>query len=349
LTTFVKDPPDEPIPPCLPNFRQVSSPHRFGFLIIQDFPLLPLAAATETLRIANWLTETDLYEWSLLTDDSGSVRSSSGLSISPRRPFAEAPPLDSVIVFAGGRSPPNIRNKRMLHWLQRLARNGCRIGAAGLGSFILARAGLLDGYRCTVHWKLLPNFRSEFPKLDVTGELYEIDRTRCTSSGGTGTLDMVLALIGAQHGATLASHVAEELIHRIRPSHEEQRMALRYRLDVPHTKVLQAVKIMENAIEEPTECRKIAAEVGISTRQLEKLFQVYLAATPNDFYRRLRLDQARRLLMQTTMSVLEVGAATGFSSPSHFSKAYRAMFGVQPRRDRARYPKLASAETGTPA
>jgi AraC family transcriptional regulator, glycine betaine-responsive activator len=323
--------------PILPGSWQMPEvvPHRFGFLIITNFPLIPFAAATETLRMANWLTESALYEWYLISEDGAPVHSSNGLMFTPHASIDSAPPLDDLIVLAGGRAPPETRNKRLFHWLQRLARNGCRIGAAGLGSFILARAGLLDGHRCTVHWKLLPNFRSEFPKLEVTGELYEIDRARHTSSGGTGTLDVMLALISAQHGVALASKVGEEFIHeRIRPSHHEQRMSLRHRLNVVHPKVLKAVKIMEESIEEPITCKKVAIGVGVSVRQLEKLFRKYLNNSPNDFYRKLRLDQSRQLLLQTSMSILEIGTAVGFSSPSHFSKAYKAMFGKQPSHDR---------------
>lgn len=317
-------------------------PYHFGFLIIRDFALMPFAAATESLRLANWLAGVNLYKWTLLSEDGNAVEASSGLLVTPHCSVSDAPALDAVIVIAGGRAPPEFRSRKVFSWLQRLARSGCRVGAAGLGSFVLARAGLLDGYRCTVHWKLLPNFRSEFPKLNVTGELYEIDRTRHTSSGGTGTLDMMLALITAMHGPALAADVAEEFTHdRIRPSYHEQRMSPRHRLDVSHPKLLKAVTLMENAIEEPVTCREIADESGISVRQLEKLFRAYLSSTPRDFYQKLRLDHARRLLVQTSMSVLEVGTATGFSSPSHFSKAYRTMFGKPPRQERAQMRGIA--------
>jgi transcriptional regulator GlxA family with amidase domain len=319
----------------LPDAQATAAPHRFGFLIIPNFPLIPFASATETLRMANWLTDSKLYEWYLLTEDGLPVQSSNGLTITPDASIENAPPLDDLIVLAGGLLPPVTKSKKLFHWLQRTARGGCRIGAAGLGSFILARAGLLDGYRCTVHWKLLTNFRNEFPRLDVTGELYEIDRMRHTSSGGTGTLDVMLSLIGAQHGSALAAHLAEEFIHdRIRPSYHEQRMSLRHRLNVTHPKVLKAVKIMEGSLEETRTCKKIAADVGVSVRQLEKLFHVYLDSTPNEYYRKLRLEQARRLLTQTTMTILEIGTVTGFTTPSHFSKAYKARFGKQPRQDR---------------
>lgn len=165
--------------------------------------------------------------------------------------------------FAGGRVSPSLRDDRVLSWMRRQARAGVRIGAAGLGSFILARAGLLDGYRCTVHWKLLPKFRDEFPHLNVTDEIYEIDRNRHTSSGGTGTLDVMLALIAGDHGETLASHVAEEFLHeRICPSSHSQRMPLRFRLNITNRKVLNAVRLIEESIENPLSCASIAGFAG---------------------------------------------------------------------------------------
>ncbi|BCP54012.1 protein GbdR [Kaistia sp. 32K] len=324
-------------PPLLPAFGEKVEPQRFGFLLVPNFSLIPFAAATEALRVANWLSGLTLYEWYFLTEDGRSVPAANGLEVAPHAKYDEAPPLNNIIVFAGGRVPPTLREERVLSWMRRQARAGVRIGAAGLGSFILARAGLLNDYRCTVHWKLLPKFRDEFPHLNATDEIYEIDRDRHTSSGGTGTLDVMLALIAGDHGETLASHVAEEFMHdRIRPSSHSQRMPLRFRLNITNRKVLNAVGLMEKSIENPLSCASIAESQGVSVRQLEKLFRAHLDTTPKEYQRQIRLKFARRLLMQTTLSVLEVGMATGFSCQSHFSKAYRAEFGVQPRHDRGK-------------
>jgi transcriptional regulator GlxA family with amidase domain len=324
-------------PPMLPAFGERVEPERFGLLLVPNFSLIPFAAATESLRVANWLSGLNLYEWYFLTEDGRDVSAANGLVVSPHAKYDEAPALNNIIVFAGGRVPPTLRDERVLSWMRRQARAGVRIGAAGLGSFILARSGLLDGYRCTVHWKLLPKFRDEFPHLNATDEIYEIDRDRHTSSGGTGTLDVMLAMIAADHGDTFASHVAEEFMHdRIRPSSHSQRMPLRFRLNITNRKVLNAVRLMEESIENPLSCTSIADVLGISVRQLEKLFRAHIDTTPKEYQRQIRLKFARRLLMQTTLSVLEVGLATGFSCQSHFSKAYRAAFGVQPRHDRGK-------------
>jgi transcriptional regulator GlxA family with amidase domain len=320
----------------LPAFGEKVEPQRVGFLLVPNFSLIPFAA-TESLRVANWLSGLNLYEWYFLTEDGQTVHAANGLAVAPHAKYDEAPPLSDIIVFAGGRVPPTLRDDRVLSWLRRQARAGVRIGAAGLGSFILARAGLLEGYRCTVHWKLLPKFRDEFPHLTATDEIYEIDRDRHTSSGGTGTLDVMLTLIAGSHGETLASHVAEEFMHdRIRPSSHSQRMPLRFRLNISNRKVLNAVRLMEESIETPLSCGKIADTLGVSVRQLEKLFQAHLGTTPKEYQRQIRLKFARRLLMQTTLSILEVAIAAGFTCQSHFSKSYRAEFGVQPRHDRGK-------------
>ena len=307
-----------------------------GFLLIPDFALLPLASAADALRVANWLSGENLYEWGFVSEDGAPVRSSTGAVVAPAVSLQAAPRYDMVLVAAGGRSIAGVGSRAVLNWLRARARGKCLLGAIGLGSFILARAGLLDGYRCTLHWQNLPGFREEFPHIQTTREVYEIDRDRYTCAGGTATLDLMLALIASQHGPALATGVAEELIHdRIRTSQDDQRMPLRLRLNTAHPKLLEAVLLMEANLEEPLSCAGLATRVRLSVRQLEKLFQANLKHPPRDYYIQLRLARARQLLKQTSMSVLEVGLATGFTTASHFSKSYRAHFKHSPRLERA--------------
>ena len=158
----------------------------------------------------------------------------------------------------------------MFGWLRRWARQHCRIGAIGLGSFLLARAGLLDGYRCTIHWQHLAAFREEFRELEVTNEIFEIDRDRFTCGGGIGALDVMLAIIAEQHGRALATRVAEELIHeRIRTSDDDQRMPLRFRLNTANRSLLETVALMERNLEQPLSCGALSKRAGLSVRQLE--------------------------------------------------------------------------------
>jgi transcriptional regulator GlxA family with amidase domain len=200
---------------------------------------------------------------------------------------------------------------------------------------VLARAGLLDGYRCTIHWENLPGFAEEFPDIEVIAELYEIDRNRFTCSGGTAALDMMLNLIALNLGHDIAAGVADQLMHhRIRSGYEGQRMELRARLDISHPKLLEAITNMEENLETPMSCAELARGVGLSPRQLERLFRKHLSRSPTHYYLGLRLDRARFLLLQTSLSILNVALACGFVSASHFSKCYREYFGWAPSDER---------------
>ncbi|MEM7224759.1 MAG: GlxA family transcriptional regulator [Pseudomonadota bacterium] len=307
---------------------------RVGFFLVPQLALMSFASALEALRSANRLAGRPLYDWTLISVEGGPVTSSSQVQVAPTVAIDEHPELDELVVVAGigGES---FRDEKVFAWLRRLARKGCKIGAVTLGSYVLARAGLLKGYRCTVHWENLDSFREEFPDLDVTSEVFEIDRERATCSGGTAALDMMLALIAEAHGRDLAVQVAEQFIHtRIRDSRDHQRMTLRSRLGVSHPKLLEAIRLMEENGEEVLPRAELARKIGVSSRQLERLFQRYLGCTPTRFYLGLRLERARSLLLQTSMSAMEVALACGFVSASHFAKTYREHFGRTPKEDR---------------
>ena len=220
-------------------------------------------------------------------------------------------------------------------WLRKIARQGGIVGALCTGTHLLARAGLLGGYKCTIHWEDLESFIEDHPELDVTDDIFEIDRNRITCSGGTAALDLMLHMITLQHGAELAGKVSEQFIHeRIRESHDHQRMALQSRVGVSDPKLLAAIGEMEENLEEPLPLPAIADAVGLSTRQLERLFKKHLGRTPSRYYRELRLHHARLMLMQGSASILSIALAAGFVSASHFSRRYREYFGRTPREER---------------
>ncbi|MEX2299263.1 MAG: GlxA family transcriptional regulator [Dongiaceae bacterium] len=311
--------------------RPVSQPERIGFFVVPRFSLIGFAAWIDSMRSANRMSGSELYSWHILSTDGRPVVSSSGVPVMPEASIADAPPLDAVVIVAG-LDAHDYDDKAVFAWLRRLARTGVEIGASSLGPYVLAKAGLLDGYRCTVHWENIAGFAEAFPELEVTGEIFEIDRDRFTCSGGIAGLDMMLHLIATQHGQALANAVSEQFIHdRIRDRHDRQRMALPARLGVRHPKLVGVIQRMEKSLEEPISRAKLAREVGLSTRQLERLFRKYLGCTPTRHYLELRLEHARRLLLQTDMSVLDVALACGFVSASHFSKCFRELFRVTPR------------------
>ena len=242
------------------------------------------------------------------------------------------------MIVCSGIHVQHLADKQVNAWLRRTERLGANIGAVCTGSYVLARLGLLDGYRCTVHWENLPGFSQDFSELDVTDDIYVIDRNRFTCAGGFAAADMMLAFVIRQHGYDLAAGISEELLYeRIRSETDHQRMSLRMRLAVSQPKLLASIARMAENIEEPLGQSQLARDVGLSTRQLERLFQKHLGCTPSRYYLEMRLNHARSLLQQTCMSVMNVALATGFVSASHFSKSYRLHFGCAPR-DEKRAP-----------
>ena len=223
----------------------------------------------------------------------------------------------------------------VLTWLRREARRGMAIGAVCTGAQVIAEAGLLDGRRCTIHWENRDSFEEDFPEIELTPNVYVIDRDRYTAAGGTASTDLMLKLIAQRHGAELANLVADQMIHTsIRSDKDEQRLSIPTRIGVRHPKLATVIHRMEEHIEEPVSPMVLARDVGMSTRQLERLFRRYLNRSPKRYYMELRLGKARNLLMQTDMSVINVALACGFASPSHFSKCYRALYKTTPYRER---------------
>jgi transcriptional regulator GlxA family with amidase domain len=310
------------------------APERIGFLLVPQFSMMAFFSAVEPLRIANRVAGRDLYSWHTFSLDGHPVEASNGMTLLVEAPMAAVEHFPFVIVCASF-DPQRYETKALLNWLRRLARQGAVLGGLDTGTRILARAGLLNGHRATLHWESLPAFTEAFPDIEASAELFEIDRKRITCAGGTAAIDMMLHRMWAQHGQDLAVAVSEQLLHdRIRNPGDHQRMALGVRLGVRHPKLLAIVEAMERAVEDPLSLDQLAALGGVSRRQLERLFRSHLGDTPSGYYLKLRLRRARHLLEQTEMSVLQVGTACGFASAPYFSRAYRGLFCRPPREDR---------------
>jgi len=311
-----------------------AAPIHVGFLLIPDFALLAYASAIEPLRAANRLSGRDLYRWSHIAIDGVAAPASNGVSIKADHAFADDVRYDYVIVCAGG-NPAGFQHAPTFAWLRQLARRGVRLGGVSGGPYVLARANVLSGYRFTLHWEHAPAFLEDYPELDLRRSLYEIDRDRLTSSGGTAPLDMMHAVIARDHGSDLALAVSEWFLQtHVRAGEGPQRMPLRERLGISHASLLRVVGRMELNLENPIARAELARTANVSLRQLERLFRLHLGRSLGEHYLSLRLDRARDLLRQTSLSVLETALATGFASASHFSRAYRRRFGHPPRVER---------------
>lgn len=315
-----------------------TGPVRIGFLLLDNFTLIAHSAAIEPLRMANHLSGEEHYQWFTLSETGEPVRASDGQRILPDAPMGDAQDLDIVIV-CGGVAQQQAIHKSHLNFLQAQARRGCIIGGVCTGTWALAQAGLLDGYRASIHWECISGLQEAFPKVLVTNRLFTIEANRLTASGGTAPLDLMLNLIGKQHGRELMAAISEMFMcERIRNEQEQQRIPLRHVLGTSQPALLEIVALMEANIEEPLELEDLAAMAGISRRHLERLFLKHLKCSPSRYYLTIRINRARQLLRQTSMMIIEVATACGFVSTPHFSKCYRGFFGVPPSSERTCEP-----------
>jgi len=307
---------------------------RFVFVLLRDFTMLSFACAVEPLRIANRMAGHPLYAWTLAGEGGDSVTCSNGTTFKVDMDLSELSRDDTVLV-CGGLDVQAATTRTLLNWLRREARRGVVLGGLCTAAHSLAKAGLLDGRKATIHWENQDSFGEEFEDVILTKSVFVIDGNRLTTAGGTASIDLMLKLIADDHGEELANAVADQLIYSsIRTDQDTQRLSIPTRIGVRHPKLSRVIQIMEQSIEEPISPATLARDVGLSTRQLERLFRRYLDRSPKRYYMELRLQKARNLLMQTDMSVINVALACGFASPSHFSKCYRAHYGTTPYRER---------------
>jgi len=318
-----------------------------GFLLLNNFTMIALASAVEPLRMANQLSGRELYNWHTISEDGTSVMASDGIHISPDCSMAESSPLDALIVVGGVNITRNF-SRRQVVWLQAMARKEILIGGVCTGPYLLAAAGLLDGYHCSAHWECIASLQEAYPKVCCTNQLFVIERDRMTCSGGTVPMDMMLNMIKQHFGYQLTAGISEMFIcDRVRSESDYQRIPLRHVLGTAQPKLVEAVSLMEANIEEAIELDELAGYVGLSRRQLERLFQKYLQCSPSRYYMKLRLFRARQLLKQTSMSIIEIALACGFVSTPHFSKCYREHIGIPPREERRGIRSQERGETAT--
>ncbi len=322
---------------------------KIGFLLLHNFTMISLASAVEPLRMANQLSGEALYAWYTLTEDGLAVSASDGIKITPDSSMLNAASLDIVIV-AGGLNVTRAYSKAQLSWLKSQARKGCTLGAICTGAYVLAEAGLLDGYDCSTHWEYIAGLQEAFPKVSCSNRLFSFDRDRMTSSGGTAPLDMMLHLIKQEHDAILSAAISEMFIcDRVRSETDQQKVPLQYVSGTAQPKLAEVVSLMAANIEEPIDMDELAHYAGLSRRQLERLFLKYLQCSPSKYYLKLRLLRARQLLKQSDLAIIEISTACGFVSTPHFSKCYREQMGVPPSEERSGNSRKNAQEDLLPA
>ncbi|KFC74813.1 Transcriptional regulator, AraC family with amidase-like domain precursor [Bosea sp. LC85] len=305
-------------------------------LLVEGFSMMSIASAIEPLRSLNRLIDREAWRWRMASLDGGVLAASNGIPI-PTEAAETALPGSHYFLVCGGLRIQSVDERRYLAILRKAVRGGVRVGSLSTGTYLLARAGLLDGYRSTIHWENRPAFQEEFPELVCTDKLYEIDRDRLTCSGGTAAMDLMLHLITERHGADLARRVANQFHHdRIRDERDNQSGGRLERMTSLPPAVRSAVRLMQRHVEDTISIAEIAEKVGMSPRQLERLFLRYLQTSPARYYLSLRIDRARELLLYSDRPILEVAIAAGFTSTSHFAHWFKKLHGVRPSQLRGR-------------
>jgi AraC family transcriptional regulator, glycine betaine-responsive activator len=307
---------------------------KYAFLTLPNYSLIAVSNALEPLRMANRIVGEEIYQWSLVSLDGSPAEASSGLRLSPTSTLRQLADVDIVFV-CGGINVREAVSPALISELRRLAERQVALGGLCTGGYALARAGLLDHYRATIHWENLSALREEFPRVRISDQLFSIDRERFTCSGGTAPLDLMLTLIEANLGSKISKRVAEQFImDRVRTDSDRQYIPLRAEVGASHRGLIRVAQLMQQHIEKPMSLEAIAKATGLSRRQIERLFKRDLNCVPKRYYLEMRLRRARELLLQTAMPIMDITAACGFQSPPHFSKCYRNQFGHPPSAER---------------
>jgi AraC family transcriptional regulator, glycine betaine-responsive activator len=310
------------------------APQQIGFLLLPGFALMSFACATEPYRAANLLAGRPLYRLRLF-GQGAVVESSSGM-MAPAEPLpGRNSGLDALFVCAGG-TPADWRAPKIHACLRRLASEGVRLGGISGGPYVLAAAGLMANRRLTIHWEHAPVLAEAFPELVPEQTRFVIDGDRLTCGGGVAPLDMMHALIAERMGSAFARRVSDWFLHtEIGSPKGPQRASAAERFGVHHPALLRVLERMAGTIERPLSRTTMARFAGLSPRHLDRLFAEHLHATFVGQYRDMRLDHAMRLVRQSGLKILEIAFATGFSSASHLSRAFKAKFGQTPSQARA--------------
>ncbi len=314
--------------------KEIGAICKVGFLTLNEFTMIAFASAIEVLRMANHLSRQNYYEWKVITIDGQPVASSCGVAPLQAAIYDEADHLDIVFV-CGGTNVTRFVDDRVTGLLRKMSRDGVMLGGLCTGTYALVQSGLLDGYQCTIHWENMAGLRESYRRVTFLEELFVIDRDRITCTGGIAPIDMMLSLVRARFGKTLVAEISGQFIlDRVRDSDDRQYIPLAARLGSNQLTLRKVAELMEANFEEPLTAVELARLAGLSLRQVQRMFHEALGTTPTKYYLRLRLQRARALLTQSSMSITQIAVACGFQSACHFSKSYRALYGRSPRSER---------------
>ena len=314
--------------------KEMSQVKHVSFLTLNNFSMIAFSNAIEILRMANYLMGEEVYQWSVVTADGAPVTASNGLA------FAKSTMLDftnmpDMLLVCGGGDVQDALSPAVLKLITQASKHNIWLGSICTGSFALAKAGVLDGYKCTINFENMASLRENFPYIVFAEELFVIDRDRCSCTGGTSPIDLMLAFVHARLGKNLVANISEQImVVRAKDSKDQQLIPPVARVAYGHKALVEVSALMEANIEEPLPLDELARLAGLSQRHLQRMFSHTLSMSPMNYYLKLRLRRARALLLQTEMSIMTITVACGFQSSCHFSKSYRTLFGCSPSNER---------------
>ncbi len=308
-----------------------------GFLIFPGFPMACLTSMIEPLRAANEIEGRDVFHWTLVSEDGAPVEASAKVSFDPDLSLDECDDLDQMILLSGPSSqfevPSSSDGK-----LRKLVRHGVGIGAISGGVFPLARTGLLDGYEASVHWCYEAAFKAKFSNIIATQDLIKVDRNRTTASGAAAAFDLALGLVAERLGAEVATEVACWFQHPLMRgegvSQRKPTFAAESTHDMLPPLVEEAIQVFSDNIEDPLNIADVAEVIGVSVRQLERMFKKVTGTSPLGYYKSLRMHKARQLLLYSKQTLIQIALSVGYSSSSVLVKSYQDVFGIHPLDDR---------------
>lgn len=315
-------------------FQPERTPLTVTFLVLAGSSIMCVASAIDPLRAANRIAGETLFDWRTVSVDGGAPITTSGLPIAVSGRFDAGDRCD-VLVTVGGFGTRDLGSPALITGIRRVARQARAVGGVEAGTWLLGRAGLLEGRTATTHWEDMEDFAAAFPEAEVRPDRYIIDGPIFTTGGASPTFDLMLHLIRSRLGMAVALDVASVFIYdQARQATDAQPLVSLGRLDGYHPRLAQAIRLMEAHIDQPLPVSAIARRAGVTARTLEKTFLKSIGETPGAYYLRLRLSAARRLVLDTHEPMSAVAARTGFSSAAAFSRAFSKAFGEAPVRMR---------------
>ncbi|MEM1149018.1 MAG: GlxA family transcriptional regulator [Pseudomonadota bacterium] len=309
--------------------QKTDTPVRIGIWPVPGYAMMSCASVLEPLRAANLGGPAPLFDLAVFGAADGAV-SSSGAILPTQHRLGSVPPLDMFLVIAGG-DPFAFDDAQAFEWLRTMAHHVPLIGGVSAGPVLLARAGLLSGRICTVHWEHAAELSTQYPDITVKRRLFVMERDRVTCGGGTAPMDLMHALIARAHGKAVARRVSDWFLHTdVRSASAPQRAAYADQAGSAPRAVQEAIALMEDHLSDPLSLPQLGLICGVSARQLNRLFSEVFGTSTMAFYRKIRLEAGRHLIRTSDLTLVEIADATGFHSAGHFSHQFAKAYETRP-------------------